>query len=198
MKYLAATKTKKAMSHFEKALLINNSIENYYFYSISLIDTNKYVEAIGFLEKIVEKHDDIVLISTTLIDCYLYVKEWEKAERLVNILMDKFPNHHYVNKLYNITLDIVYREKYVTAKISYHNAVALIEKKEFKAAFTEISCAIEIDPTNATYHFVAGTILVSQKKKKEEIKKYFEKAVLLSPKNEYYKKNLMYIKTRYR
>ena len=196
IKFLSRAKYQKSLHHFEKALLINDSTVNNFYYSISLIALNRHSEAITFLEKIIDSHTNDILISSTLTECYLAVREWEKAEHLADYLLEKFKENTFIQKLHSITNDVVLREKYAAAKESFYKTIENMDNKDYEAAFLEINKAIEMDEENASYYFLAGTILMQANRKKEEYVLYYEKAVLLAPKNESYKKHLRYVKTR--
>ena len=207
--FLNLSRYKKAILHFEKALLLNDSVENFFYFSICLIALNKHQEAISYLERIMDRQTEDILISSSLMECYLVVREWEKGERLANYLAEKFPTNTFVQKLKSIIIDPIKREKYATAKESFFTAVDFIEKKEYDAAFEAIKTAIDLDESNAAYYYLAGTILLKPHPRRmsgdaawkvafpvQDHLYYFEKAVLLAPQNESYKRHLQYLKTK--
>lgn len=187
-----------AKLHFEKSLLIKDSSTNYFYYSIALISLYEHKKAITFLEKIIDSHTEDILIATTLAECYLVVREWDKAEELIAFLMAKFPDKQIVKKLYDINSDSVHREKYAESKEYFFKAMDLFNKKDSDAAFATIKNAIDLDDTNSSFHYMAGIIQLQGKKNKKEIEIHLEKAILLSPNNENYKKQLQFIKTKYK
>ncbi|MCL2063757.1 MAG: CDC27 family protein [Candidatus Cloacimonetes bacterium] len=218
MKYLSQGLYKKAILNFEKALLLDDSIENYFYFSVCLIALNRHIEAIGYLEKIIDLQADNILVSATLIECYLVVREWEKADRLVNYLKNNNNTNQYIKDLITLVDDPVLREKYATAKESFFKAIDFYDNKDFESAFQSIKLAIDLDEQNAAYYFFAGTILIHILKRnkkspdssgmtftkdkleqtRQEMLLLFEKSVLLAPQNEGYKKHLQYVKTRYK
>jgi tetratricopeptide (TPR) repeat protein len=197
LRMLQGSKYKKAAYHFEKAILLLDSTESFFYYAVTLVSLHKHKEAIAYLERIVEKTDDNILVSTTLADCYLVVREWEKAEQLLRYLKGKYVNNIVIEQLYIISQDAILREKYAEGKECFYMALDLLDKRDMEQSFESIKRAIELDETNASYHFLAGVILMQDNQPKENLEAYFEQAVLLSPQNENFKRQLQYVKTRY-
>jgi len=197
LRLIRRSQYKKAAYHFERALLLGDSVANFYYYSVSLISLNKHAQAISYLEKIVENHSDDILISTTLAECYLVVREWVKAEDFLSFLNDKFKDNIVVRRLFDISKDLILREKYATSKEYFFKAIELLDSKKIEEALTNAQSAIELDELNSSYYFLAGVILMQGKRAKAEVEGYLEKAVLLAPQNEGYKKQLRAVKTSY-
>jgi tetratricopeptide (TPR) repeat protein len=198
LRYMRVSDHKKASHHFEKALLLNDSSTNYYNYSVVLISDNKHRQAISYLEQITEKHADDLLIAATLCECYLVAREWEKAEDYLSYLSNKFPESILIKKMYDISQDSILREKYATGKEYFYKSSDLLNTKDFDGAIDMIKNAIDLDELNSTYYYFASVILLMAKSPKEEVSSYLEKAVMLSPQNEQYKKVLRFVKTKYK
>ena len=188
----------KAHYHFEKILKINNSYLNYFYYSVVLIALNRQEQAITYLEKIIDTHSEDILIAVTLAECYMVVREWAKAEDLLTYLNKKFPNNTTVKFLFETCKNTISREKYACGKEYFIKAKNNTDIKDFDAALEDINKAIELNEANASYYFYAGYIALQGKKNKEQVEAYFENAVFLAPQNESFKKQLQYVKTRYR
>jgi tetratricopeptide (TPR) repeat protein len=197
LKMLQSSRYKQAAYHFEKAILLDGSIESFFYYAVTLVSLHKHKEAIAYLERILEKTDDNIMVSTMLADCYLVVREWEKAERLLSYLKGKYVNNIVIEQLYIISQDAVLREKYAEGKECFYMALDLLDKRDMERSFESIKKAIELDETNASYYFLAGVILMQDNQPKENVEAYLEQAVLLSPQNENFKRQLQFVKTRY-
>ena len=189
---------KNAFYHFEKALLLKDSTVNYFYYSVCLIALNKHKSAIGYLEKIFDKHNDMILVSTTLAECYLVVRDWCKADDFLGFLVNKHKDNVFINRLWDISQDPILREKYAASKECFYKAVEQLDAKEYDTSIEQIKCAIDLDEMNSAYYYLAAIILLQGKRPKSEVESYMEKAVLLAPYNEEYKKKLQYVKTRYK
>jgi len=184
-----------ACSHFEKALLLNDSAANYFYYSVCLIAMNKHKSAIGYLEKIFDKHNDVILVSSTLAECYLVVRDWCKADDFLGFLVNKYGDNVFIKRLWDISQDPILRERYAASKECFYKALERLDAKDYDTSFEQIKYAIDLDEMNSAYYFMAGVILFQGKKPKREVESYFEKAVILAPYNEQYKKKLHWVKT---
>jgi tetratricopeptide (TPR) repeat protein len=198
LKLLRLSMYKKAFHHFEKALSLDDSMINYFYFSICLISMNKHRSAIKYLEKIFDAHKDDILISTTLAECYLVVRDWCKADDLLGFLTDTHKDNIFIRKLWTISHDVVLREKYAASKEYFYHASEYLDIKDYDSSYSKIKQAIDLDDSNSTYYFLAGLILIQGKKPKIEIEQYLERAVFLSPNNVSYKKKLHWLKTRYK
>jgi len=194
IKFLSLSKFEKALFCFEKAILLNNSVQNIFYYSISLIALNRHLEAVSYLEPLMNEYSVELLISTTLLDCYLVLKEYDKANCLLDNLIVNYSDNTLLQKFYTIIKDPVLREKYSLSKEFFYQSIKYEKEHNYEAGYTAIKTAIELDKNNATYHYTAGNLLLKAKKPKEDYVKYFEKAVILAPQNEMYKKQLRHIK----
>ena len=188
---------KKALHHFEKAILINSDHTNNFHYSICLIALNRFYDAIQILEKIDNELDDDIIIMTLLVDCYLTVRYWDKAIQVLNILEKKVDNPFF-KKMYSLAHDEVKRENYALGKESFFSALDYAENNDFDSAFIQMRRAIALYEENPKYYYLLATFLEKGKKDKEGIEYYIEKAIKLAPDNETYKKYLQYIKTKYK
>jgi len=188
----------KAKYHFEKSLLYGEDFESRFFYALCLMSVNKHNEAIIHFEQVVGIAPDDFVTFISLIECYLVTQNWEKAIELVNNQIEQYKENLIVQKLYKIANDPILREEYVMSKVSYFQALEDFDNKKLTSAFENIVKAIELDKTNSVYYYTAAMILLKDKKPKEEIEFYLEKAVFLSQNKVQYKKQLHFIKTRYK
>jgi len=197
LKALHVSDFAKAIYHFEHALLRNTDHINYFYLAVSLIGQHKHERAVVLLEKIIDDHYEDILISSTLAECYLVLREWEKAEQLLDYLVGKFPQNTTVKYLHQLVSDPLLRDKYACGKELFFQSVASLERREIAQAIQHIEKAIELNESNSAYYFFAGYLLMQAKKEKAEVEKYIEKAVQLAPHNEVYKQHLRYVKTKY-
>ena len=198
LRFLTCSKFKTALHHFEKAFLLLEDSDSLFFFTICLISLNKHEKAISYLERIYEQSPENILVSATLTECYLTTREWDKAEKIINMLLLNHHQNQLFQKYHTIVEDPVLREKYAIGKEHFYRATDELEKKQFDNAIENVKKALEFDQNNASYCFTASLILEQGKKPKQEIVEYLEKAIFLAPLNETYKKKLHYIKTRYR
>jgi tetratricopeptide (TPR) repeat protein len=198
LRLLHKTAFEKAAYHLEKALVLNASTVNLFYFAVALVALNRHTEAVVYLEKVIDEHVDNLLISTTLVECYLVIREWEKAEKLVNYLHTKNPENSTVKFLYETTSDPIIRDKYACGKEQFFLAKDAMNKKDLKVAYEHISRAVELDEKNAAYLFYAAYILLMDRRPKIEVEQYLEKAVLYAPQNEGYKRQLQFVKTKYK
>ncbi|MCK9329885.1 MAG: CDC27 family protein [Candidatus Cloacimonetes bacterium] len=198
VKLLQRNLIKKARFHFEKALMHKESYESYYCIAICFMSHRNYKYAITYFEKVLEKLPEEKLTLLSLTECYLITREWEKAEDILNMLSQKITNNHTLNKFLSISNDPILREKYAESKEYYFNARDEYDNKNYDLAYENILKAIELNTDNASYHYFAGIILLTARKPKNQLEIYFENAVRLSPENITYKKQLQFIKTKYK
>jgi tetratricopeptide (TPR) repeat protein len=193
---LHKSRFKKAIYHFEKAILIRNSHVNFFYLSVSMIAINQHARAVKYLENIIDEHREDVLIATTLAECYLVLREWSKAEKLLDFLRTKFSENSTINFLSETVADPILREKYALGKEFFFRATELLEAKRYEESFQCMCEAIEQDSSNASYHFFTGCIALTARKEKCIVVMYLERAVNLAPHNENFKKQLQMVKRR--
>ena len=197
IRFMSRARFKKALTHFERAILLHEDLDSMFYYSTCLISLNQHNKAISYLERVLEKSAENILVSTMLAECYLVDREWEKAEQFINTLQVNNEENQFVLKLQNIAQCPVLRENYATSKEYFFKSMDDLENTRYDSAFENIKKAIEFDDENSSHYFTAGLILFTAKKPKQEIENYLEKAISLSPQNENYKQQLHFIKTKY-
>ena len=198
LRLLGRSMFQKAASHFEKSMLLDGLTESFFYFAICMIALNRHNHAIKYLEDILEKHDDNMLAATTLAECYMVVREWDKAERILGVLQSKYTENLTIKYLYVTVSDPAERERYAQAKEYFFLAKEALEKKQYDTAIDNITKAIDRNDTNASYYFFASIVMLEAKRDKKEVEQYLEKAVYLRPNNESYKRQLRYVKMRYK
>lgn len=195
-RYLSRGIRDKAYKCFEKALLLNNDYVNQFNMALVLISMNKHNEAISLLEKVLEKYPDNELVLTTLAESYMILRNWDQAIERYMQLNDEHPKHSLYIRNLNRAKDVVGREKYVRSRELFFKGMELLDEQKYDESLAMLNEALELDPDNAIINNTIGHIMLMAQKKNEEIIPYFEKAVLLSPQNENYKRNLAQIKSK--
>ncbi len=198
VKMLHRNQMSKAYKHLEKSLIYKDYTETYFYFAIALIGQEKHKSAIPYLQKILDKHPDERIALSSLAECYLVTRQWDKSEDILSYLKQKSPNNATIQKLYKICIDPVLREKYVQGKELFYSASDELDKKNYDIAYEKCLKAIELEDDNPAYYYLAGLILMSAKKPKAEIEPFCEKAVNLAPKNLAYKQQLQFLKTKYK
>jgi tetratricopeptide (TPR) repeat protein len=195
LKYFKRAKYEKSEQCFKKALDSKHSDHSSYLLATSLIAQYKHPEAITYLEKI-EHREENLLITSTLIECSLVSRNWDKASEIISHIKDSYPNNTLILNFSEIANNNEKREAYALGKEYFFKANQFFDKQEFTEALSSIKKAIEIDEANSSYSYLAGIISVKAKNPKDETIRLFEKAVKLSPQNDNYKKALMKSRNR--
>jgi len=185
-------------AHFEKALLYSGNLNYYFHIAICYIGQHQIERAKECLEKIIDDHYDDLLICSTLAECYLVLRQWEQAERLLEYLHTKSPENETIKYLHAMVHDPIERDKYACSKDLFYRSVEAMQNKDIDAAIQYILQAIELTETNSAYYHFAGHLMMQARREKAEVERYLLKAVELSPRNEVYKRELHFVKTRYR
>lgn len=187
-----------ALNYFEKALILDNIAKNNFYYAMCLIATGKHEKAIPHLEKIVDELNDDNVVSCSLAECYMVTRYWDKAEDLLSYLVKVLPGSKIVNKLHDYCQDPVLREKYAQSREYYYISINALDSKNIDKALEYAFKSLELDEENSSCHYLVALVMINAKKPKKEIEPYLEKAVMLAPANEAFKKQLQYLKTRYK
>ncbi len=195
-RYLSRGIKKKAYKYFEKAILIDNNYVNQFNMALVLITMNKHLEAVSYLQKVLDKFQDNELVLMTLGDVYSILRDWDKAIECFAHLTAINPNNSIYSKYLKRSKDVVLREKFVLSRELLIKGILLQEQKKYEESLEALKESIEFDNENAVVFNTMGLVSMMALKPDEEIAGYFEQAVLLSPQNEGYKHNLSQIKSK--
>ncbi len=184
----------KAYTYFQKALLIENSLNNTFNVAIALMTLNRYSEADKYLAKIMAEEEPTEIVLLAAAECSLMLRNWDEAEKHYQNLAVQHPQKWEYQNYLKIVRDPVRKEKYVLSKEFFNAAQLSTQKKDFRTAFEQLKEAEKIDPENPNIVNNIGSVMLMLGYNLTDISPYFERAVMLAPDNERYKKNLLYIK----
>jgi len=193
-RFLSRGQREKAYKCFEKALLINNDYVNQFNMALVLIAMARHKEAVAFLERTLEKYPDNELVLTTLGEAYSVLRDWDKALECFMHLTSDHPNNALYQKMLKRSQDVSAREKYARSRELFFKGMNLQQAKDYKGSTEALIESAELDSENAMIYNTIGYVMMMDRRSKEEIIPYFEKAVILSPQNEGYKHNLAQMK----
>ncbi len=193
-RHLSRGKKEKAYQCFQKALLLDSNYINLYNMGLVLITMNQHRLSLEYLEKVRKQFPENEVVLTTLAETYTILREWDEVIAIYQGLKNEHPDFElYKNNLAR-SKDPVAREKYACSRELFFKGMAEQENKQLNQAIDTFKEAIDLDPENAMLYNTIGITMMMAGKSKNEISPFFEKAVLLSPKNEGYKHNLAKIK----
>ena len=126
----------------------------------------------------------------------LMMRKWIEARDIFEKLVEINPRNKEYHKFYSLTQNVVEREKFVLMKEKMALADNLIKNKQVNEAFNTLIDAKNLIPNDAEIFNYLGIVSIELKKTPLEVYTFFEKAVLLDPKNRGYKENLYLAKKK--
>ena len=115
-KLLTKNDFEKAYLLFQKAILINNSVENKFNLTLSLLSLSEYSKAEIYLKNIYDEFPENELNLLALAECHIMQRKWEEAIKFYKIIVKLFPGRKNYEHYLKIAEDVVAREKYIKAK----------------------------------------------------------------------------------
>ena len=185
----------KAYLLFQKAILLNNSVENKFNLAISLLSLSEYSKAEKYLENIYEQFPDNKLNILALAECNIMQRKWNKAIKLYKTIIKLFPDSesyiHYLER----AEDVVAREKYVRAKELFNTATIELKQKNDEKALNILLEANEYFPEDATIINNIATLYIMLKDFPKAYK-YSLKALSIKPDDPRFQNNLKIAKRK--
>ncbi|WP_378176601.1 tetratricopeptide repeat protein [Aquimarina sp. SS2-1] len=118
-------------------------MENVFFErGFQLFQIGKYDKALQSLKEGLQSDPENYWAKSLLIRCYLELNEFEKAERMNNLLISQYPNED---------------------ELFYNKSVILWHNEDKKEALAAIDDAISLDPYNPDYFGYKGLMLLESK-----------------------------------
>ncbi|MDP8268972.1 MAG: tetratricopeptide repeat protein [Candidatus Tenebribacter davisii] len=194
-KLLAKNDFEKAYLLFQKAILINNSVENRFNLAVSQLSIAKYTEAETYLESIYNEYPENELNLLALAECSIMQRNWEKAIKFYQLTTNLFPNKKSYQNYLNIANDVVAREKYVKAKELFREATYELKLKHDEKALNILLQATEYFPEDATILNNIATLYIMLKDYKKAYS-YSVKAISIKPDDLRFQNNLTVAKKR--
>jgi len=196
-KLLTGGKLEKAFGHFEKAVMLNNSINNRFYLGLSMMSLSQFTEAKKIFADIQKEESKNELNLLSLAECNMMLRKWLEAENIYHDLCKLFPNNKPYQEYYTRSQDVVYREKYVIAREIFAKAEKSLFAKDKKAALNHLLEAEQYNPTNPTILNNIGSLYMLLKEY-EKAYPYMEKAISISPNNKRFQDSFKQIKRKLR
>ena len=194
-KLLTKNDFEKANLLFQKAILINNSVENKFNLALSLLSLSKYSKAEIYLNNIYDEFPENELNLLALAECYILQKKWEEAIRFYKQIVKLFPSQKNYEHYLKIAEDEVAREKYIKAKELFKEATKELKQKNDKKALNILLQANEYFPEDATIINNIATLYIILKDFQKAYK-YSLKAVSIKPNDPRFQNNLKIAKRK--
>lgn len=194
-KLLAKQEFEKAHSLFQKAILLNNSVENRFNLAITILSLSQYAEAEKYLADIYKTFPENKLNLLALAECVLMQRRWEEAnsyyKELVALDPQNIAHMHYLK----IAEDVVAREKYVKAKELFAKATIQLKRKNDRKALEILLQAHEYFPDDPVIINNIATLYIMLKDFQKAYQ-YAVKAVKIKPDDPRYQNNLKVAKRK--
>ena len=194
-KLLTKNDFEKANLLFQKAILINNSVENKFNIALSLLSLSEYSKAEKYLNNIYDKFPENELNLLALAECYILQKKWEEAIKFYKQIVKLFPGKKNYEHYLKIAEDEVAREKYIKAKELFKEATKELKQKNDKKALNILLQANEYFPEDATIINNIATLYIILKDFQKAYK-YSLKAVSIKPHDPRFQNNLKIAKRK--
>ncbi len=196
LRFIQKAEYNKARYFFEKAFLLNPKDNEITFYlGLSLMLMFKYQEALNYFERIPPDYNNPLMLSSMGFST-LMMRKWAEARDIFAKLVEINPKNKEYNKFYTLSMDVIKREKFVLMKEKMALADKLMKERKYQEAFDVLNDAKNLVPDDAEIYNYLGIISIELKKDPMKTFTFFEKAVLLDPKNRGYKENLFLAKKK--
>ncbi len=194
-KLLTKNDFKKANLLFQKAILINNSVENKFNLAISFLSLSEYSKAEKYLIDIYNEFPENELNLLALAECNIMQKKWDDAIEFYKLIVKLFPGKKNYEHYLNIAEDAVAREKYIKAKELFKKATKELKQKNDEKALNILLQANEYFPEDATIINNIATLYIILKDFQKAYK-YSLKAVSIKPDDPRFQNNLKIAKRK--
>ncbi|MCB5229997.1 MAG: tetratricopeptide repeat protein [Candidatus Cloacimonas sp.] len=189
-KYLMKGKPERAYRYFEKALLQDSNSTNMYNFALVLLALGRRAEAKNYLSKVLEEMPNSELVLLTLADLEMQDKQWDKAEDLLTLLTEHYPNNNKYQKYLGRVKNPAARENYIKAKDLLQKASTLLTENKTKEALQSLQKAEKLDPENPYIQNNLGFFYLQLEKNPKKALTYFQRAYQLEPDNKKFQENL--------
>ena len=194
-KLLTKNDFEKANLLFQKAILINNSVENKFNLALSLLSLSEYFKAEKYLKNIYNEFPENELNLLALAECYIMQRKWDEAIKFYKLIVNSFPSKKNYEQYLNIAEDVVAREKYIKAKELFKEATKQLKQKNDEKALNILLQANEYFPEDATIINNIATLYIILKDFSKAYK-YSLKAVSIRPDDPRFQNNLKIAKRK--
>jgi len=194
-KLLAKQEFEKAHSIFQKAILLNNSVENRFNLAITFLSLSQYAEAEKYLIDIYEAFPENALNLLALAESVLMQRRWDEAVLYYKELVALDPKNKAHLQYLKIAEDVVAREKYVKAKELFAKATVQLKRKNDKEALEILLQAHEYFPHDPVIINNIATLHIMLKNFQKAYK-FALKAVKIKPDDPRYQNNLKVVKRK--
>ncbi len=194
-KLLSKNDFEKAYLLFQKAFLMNNSVENKFNLGISLLSLSEFSKAEKYLENIYDEYPENELNLLALAECNIMQRKWDKAVKFYQMNVKLFPDRKSYKQYLDIAEDVVAREKYVKAKELFKEATSELKKKNDKKALSILLQANEYFPEDAIILNNIATLYIMLKDFRKAYS-YAMKAVSMEPNDQRFQNNLTIAKRK--
>jgi len=185
----------KAYLLFQKAIFLNNSVENRFNLALSLLSLSEYSKAEKYLKNIYDEYPENELNLLALAECNIMQKKWDEAIKFYRLIVKLFPDKKSFKHYLKIAEDVVAREKYVKAKELFTKATIELKQKKDKNALNILLEANEYFPEDATIINNIATLYIMLKDFRKAYS-YSMKAVSLRPDDPRFQNNLKIAKRK--
>ena len=196
-KLLATGKLEQAYKCFEKAVMLNNSIDNLFYLGLALMSLSKYEEAKKYFSEVHEQNSENELNLLSMAECNMMQRNWLSAENRYHDLCKLYLRNEAYRSYMQRAQDVVVREKYVIGRELFAKAEKALFEKKNKEVLKYLLEAEEYDPNNANVLNNIGTLYMLDKEF-EKAFKYIEKAISISPQNQKFQESFKQIKRKLR
>ena len=194
-KLLSKNDFEKAYMLFQKAILLNNSVENKFNLALSLLSLSDYSKAEKYLKNIYDEYPENELNLLALAECNIMLRKWDEAIKFYKLTVELFPGNRSYKHYLKIAEDVIAREKYVKAKELFKAATIELKQKNDENALNILIQANEYFPEDATIINNIATLYIMLKDFPKAYS-YSMKAISLKPDDLRFQNNLKIAKKK--
>ena len=194
-KLLSKNDFEKAYLLFQKAILLNSSVENKFNLALSLLSLSEHSKAEKYLKNIYDEYPENELNLLALAECNIMQRKWNEAIKIYLITVELFPSKKNYKHYLEIAKDAVAREKYVKAKELFNKATIELRQKNNEKALNILLEANEYFPEDATIINNIATLYIMLRDFRKAYS-YSMKAVSIRPDDPRFQNNLKIAKRK--
>lgn len=194
-KLLTENDFEKANLLFQKAILLDNSVENKFNLALSLLSLTQYSKAEKYLNNIYDEFPENELNLLALAECNIMQRKWDEAIKFYKIIVKSFPGRKKYEHYLKTAEDVVAREKYIKAKELFKKATKELKQKNNEKALNLLLQANEYFPEDATIINNIATLYIMLRDFHKAYK-YSTKAVSIKPDDPRFQNNLKIAKRK--
>ena len=159
--------------------MIYHNIASIYF------QEHDWIKAQEYFLKAIQLNSESAVSYSSLSEAYLRLRRWKDAEAAMEKALAADPVNYFLEKRLEKVKDNKWRERHVDSLDMTDEGLALLKEKKNDEALNRFERSVQLEETNATAHYLCGTMYLNKTEYKKAIIS-FSRAMELEPSNREY------------